>query len=389
MWRAPSILPSPLNQYKQTSMPLRGLNRPLRLTPHMQETLTSQSADAASAPASIGDDPHPQAAEPQITERSAAIFGFLARVGVTAADDLMRLRLQNPDLVQLPDSPVVPQSGVLGMTDAATGTSGTATNGEPKGGAAPPARPQQPGTLVRAFSLDLLDEDAGIESRELHPETVDAYAQLWASHADFPSLLVYHDGVRHYLADGSHRKAGARKVGLTHVPALVRDGTRLEALEASLKSNHTNAERRTDADKRYAADKAIKEFSDRSDRTIAKMCGVSPNFVGKRREILAEASTAHEDSSTNPAQNTRVGHDRKRRKMPTRKAVAQANSAEQPATATQRSTQASQQSIPHLTDQAKALLAAVRQFKNLKPKQVKRLKTTLAPTLANLVKALK
>ena len=248
--------------------------------------------------------------------------------------------------------------------------------------------PPAPGNLVLEFSLDLLDDKAGTESRELHPQTVDDYAEHWQSGGTFPPILVYQDGDRYFLVDGFHRKAGARKAGLSRIPALVRVGNQLEALEASLMSNHTNGERRSVEDKCYAVDKTLKVFPDRSDRRIATMLAVSPTFVGKRRELMPKASTVHVDSSAEPAQKTRVGRDGKRRKMPGPKGCAQAKSTQKPQAEGQSPDETWKQNLRQLKDQAKALIPGVRQFRKLHPDQSKPLKDELEPLLGKLARLL-
>lgn len=245
-----------------------------------------------------------------------------------------------------------------------------------------------PEKLVPDFSLDLLDEKAGTESRELNQEKVDEYEQHWKSGGTFPAIIVYHNGDRHFLADGFHRKAGARKAGLTHVPAMVRVGDRLAALEASLKSNHAHGLPRSVADKCYAVDKALKEFPDHSDRMLAEMCGVSPNFVGKHRELMAEPSTAHEDSSAKPAAKTRVGRDGRRRKLPGTKVGAQSKSTQKAPTGSQSSAETWKQHLCRLKQQVKALTSEVRKLHKLYPDQSKPLKDALEPLLRKLARLL-
>jgi hypothetical protein len=169
----------------------------------------------------------------------------------------------------------------------------------------------------------------------------------------------------------------------------VRVGNRLEALEASLKSNHAHGLRRSAADKCYAVDKALKEFPDRSDRMVAEMCGVSPTFVGKRRELVPEPSTVHEDSSAKPAAKTRVGRDGKRRKLPGPKGGAQAKSAQKAPTGSQSPAETWKQCLLQVKRQAKALIGEVRQFHKLHPDELKRLKPVLEPLLGSLAKVLK
>jgi hypothetical protein len=320
---------------------------------------------------------------------------FLARLASRPEDQLAEqstdadagAQADAAGLVEASDSPEVEHTN-LGGQDVRTGDAGergTAENKEPTSSTDATPCPEK---LVPDFSLDLLDENAGTESRELHPQTVDDYAEHWKSGGTFSPILVYQDGDRHFLADGFHRKAGARKAGRTHVPALVRVGNRLEALEASLGSNHTNGERRSVEDKCYAVDKALKEFPDHADRRLADMCGVSPTFVSKRRELMPEPSTVHVDSSAKPTQKTRVGRDGRHRKVPGPKGGAQGKSTQKPQAKGQTPAETWNQHLCRLKQQVKALTSEVRKLHKLYPDQSKPLKDVLEPFLGKLARLL-
>lgn len=171
---------------------------------------------------------------------------------------------------------------------------------------------------ARTIDLDQIDTNSGTESRSLHEDVVDEYADAWKAGAQFPPVDLFWDGSRFHIGDGSHRIAGARKAGRKQIPALVYEGTRRDALLHSLAANQEHGLRRSPADKRYAVAKALAELKDFSDREIAKLIGVSHPFVGScRRESTGNVSSSAE---------TRVGADGKRRKMP-RKAPAKSKPA--------------------------------------------------------------
>lgn len=171
---------------------------------------------------------------------------------------------------------------------------------------APEAEPTASG--VRMIDLDQIDTHSGTESRPLHDPVVDEYAAAWKAGANFPPVDLFWDGNRFHVGDGSHRIAGARKAGRKHIPALVREGTRRDALLHSLAANQRHGLRRSPADKRYAVGKALAELKDYSDRQIAKLIGVSHTFVAHCRR----KATGHVASSA----PTRLGADNKRRRMP-------------------------------------------------------------------------
>jgi len=173
-------------------------------------------------------------------------------------------------------------------------------------------------SILKRIALDQIDLKAGTESRQLNQEVVEEYTEAWKHKAKFPRIQVCHEGKEggmYYLAEGSHRVVSAKKAGLTMIDAEVFPGGRLEALEKSLGSNQTHGHRRTAADKEYAVKKALVEFSDRSDRMIATMCGVSATFVGKCRKAGEQATTVHVDSSEEGKPKKRRGRDGKERKV--------------------------------------------------------------------------
>ena len=158
------------------------------------------------------------------------------------------------------------------------------------------------------IDLDQIDTNSGTESRPLHDDTVDEYADLWKAGANFEPVDVFREGSRFHVGDGFHRIAGARKAGKKQIQGRVFEGTRRAALLHSLAANQQHGLRRSPTDKRYAVGKALAELKEFSDRQIAKLIGVSHTFVAScRRE-----STGNVASST----ETRVGADGKRRKVP-------------------------------------------------------------------------
>jgi hypothetical protein len=101
----------------------------------------------------------------------------------------------------------------------------------------------------------------------------------------FPPIVLFTDGSRHWLADGFHRVLAARDAGLSEFPADVRPGTERDALLFSIACNGTHGLPRTNADKRKAVTLLLAdaEWSQWSDREIARRCQVSPEIVHKVR----------------------------------------------------------------------------------------------------------
>lgn len=142
---------------------------------------------------------------------------------------------------------------------------------------------------MERLNLSLIRTDGGTQTRaELSQEAIADYAEALTDGADFPAIVVFHDGEAHWLADGFHRIAAATKIDLLDFPAIIKQGTRRDAVLYSLSANATHGLRRTNADKRRAAETLLadEEWGRWSDREIARRCGVDHKFVGTVRSSL-------------------------------------------------------------------------------------------------------
>lgn len=145
------------------------------------------------------------------------------------------------------------------------------------------------------LSLDRVRIDGGTQPREaINESVVDDYAEDFIRAVKFPPLVVFFDGVVHWLADGFHRYHGARKAAMTEIECDVRQGTRRDAIKFSLSANSLHGLRRTNGDKHRAVSIALgdTEWRQLSDREVADLCGVSHPFVGRiRAEVAPRPST--------------------------------------------------------------------------------------------------
>lgn len=180
-------------------------------------------------------------------------------------------------------------------------------------GTDPAQKPPEPQPSVE-IAFEDIDVDAGTLSRPVQEEVAEEYAELMKGGTAFPSVDVYEEGGRYFLADGFHRLIAALKAGKQTITANVHQGGRLDALKAALGANETHGLRRSIEDKRFAVGKALTEFSDLSDRAIAELCHVSPTSVGERRKLLPP--TVHVDSSPDAEPEKRRGRDGKTRRKP-------------------------------------------------------------------------
>lgn len=140
------------------------------------------------------------------------------------------------------------------------------------------------------LAIEFITIDGGTQSRAcLNDSTVDEYAEAMDDGAEFPPILVFYDGEKHWLADGFHRVAAAKKLEWGEIAATIRSGTRRDAVLYSVGANVTHGLRRTNRDKRRSVLTLLgdEEWSCWSDREIARRCGVSTPFASKLRSELS------------------------------------------------------------------------------------------------------
>ena len=123
----------------------------------------------------------------------------------------------------------------------------------------------------------------------LTPNVINEYAEEMSGGAIFPPVIVFHEGDTYWLADGFHRVAAAEQAGLDGVNCEIREGTVRDAMLYSVGTNATHGLRRTNQDKRRAIETLIEDpdWSQWSDREIARKAAVSHDFVSRLRRSLA------------------------------------------------------------------------------------------------------
>lgn len=189
------------------------------------------------------------------------------------------------------------------------------------------------GSEMKLLQLTDIDTHSGTQIRATIDEaTVAEYAAAWTDGAQFPPVVVFHDGHNFILADGFHRVLAAARNGFKDVEAEVHKGTRSDALKYALGANAAHGLKRTNADKRRSVELALGEWPQLSDRQIAEICAVSNNFVSERRGQLSS-----DDSCETPT--ARTGKDGKTRKLPKKREEAPEES--EPET--------QEESTPHIT----------------------------------------
>jgi hypothetical protein len=115
----------------------------------------------------------------------------------------------------------------------------------------------------------------------------------------WPPILVRRDD--RSVVDGQHRVAAARRLGLGTLEVTWFDGSAEDAFVEFVRRNVGHGLPLGLADRRSAAGRILRSHPERSDRSIASVCGVSPKTVARLRGGLAATACDH------PAR--RVGRD--------------------------------------------------------------------------------
>jgi hypothetical protein len=169
----------------------------------------------------------------------------------------------------------------------------------------------------KRIAIEDIHRDMLLQPRaELHKDWIEDYAMDMVAGAKFPPVVVFFDGLRHWLADGFHRMYAAEACGMKSLLADVRDGKRRDALLFSLSVNSEHGHRRTNEDKQRAVDimLADREWSKMSDNKIAEQCSVGQPMVSRRRKAMAsysenkmETRTVTRDGTTYEMDTSNIG----------------------------------------------------------------------------------
>lgn len=202
---------------------------------------------------------------------------------------------------------------------------------------------------VTRLAIETIRRDGGTQPRAgLDQAVVEEYAEVIREGGALPPVEVVYDGTDYWLWDGYHRLAAAEQEGETEYDCFVTPGTRRDAVLKSVGANADHGLRRTDDDKRRAVEVLLAdpEWSQWSDREIARQCKVSHPFVAKIRSKRAE-STGNGFQLRGKKAQKRIGRDGKARDVSNIQAANQRRAEERQA-----------QDEPGKTAQANAKLAA-------------------------------
>jgi hypothetical protein len=140
------------------------------------------------------------------------------------------------------------------------------------------------------IKLGYIAADPDLQPRTgMNLETIEDYPGDMRRGDKFPPVVVFFDSKGSYwLADGFHRYRAALFINAKTILCEVRRGGKREALLYSVGCNAAHGQRRSNDDKRLPVTKLLKdkEWSNWSDREIARRCHVDHKSVAKLRDVL-------------------------------------------------------------------------------------------------------
>lgn len=142
--------------------------------------------------------------------------------------------------------------------------------------------------MIKTMNLGALVLDQKLQSRvEIDETAVSDYAEAIEAGDEFPPVLVYFDGIHHYLTDGYHRHHAHKRAGKAGIKVEIVNGTFRDAIFHATSVNSKHGMRRSHADKRKAVMTLLEDFEweGMSSTQIANHCGVSVAFVSNLRNV--------------------------------------------------------------------------------------------------------
>jgi hypothetical protein len=127
------------------------------------------------------------------------------------------------------------------------------------------------------------------------------YAEADMRGEKFPPIVVFgRFGGKCYVADGFHRVKARIRNSRTTIKALLRDGSRRDAILYAAGCNQHHGVRRTSQDKQRAVITLLKDsaWSKWADTEIAKVAGVDHNMVGRYRRMFTDSAASPQEVRT-------------------------------------------------------------------------------------------
>ncbi len=157
---------------------------------------------------------------------------------------------------------------------------------------------------TKPVALNEIRIDGQTQARcAINQEVVSSYAVLMEDHVTLPPVVLFFDGAAYWLADGFHRFFATKTNGKPSIIADIHKGTQRDAVLYSLNANVPHGLTLTNEDKRKAVlvMLADPEWSELTDRAIARHCGCSHMTVGRLRNPEPDEKPAKSGTSATAA----------------------------------------------------------------------------------------
>jgi len=135
---------------------------------------------------------------------------------------------------------------------------------------------------TKNIKLSDITVDNDIQPRiSLNQHVVKDYTERIKAGDTFPPVVVIDDGKKKWLSDGFHRHRANKDLRRATIEAIVRKGTKRDAILEAIKANAYHGLRFSNADKRKVVERLLKdaEWKKLSNRRLAEMSGTSEYLV--------------------------------------------------------------------------------------------------------------
>lgn len=142
---------------------------------------------------------------------------------------------------------------------------------------------------LQSIKLSEIKLNKQTQSRtSINKDVVNDYCDLMLSDVQFPAITLFFDGIDYYLVDGYHRYFASKKAGVKEMSSRVMNGSLRDAILYAVGVNSDHGLQRSQDDKRKAVMTLLDdlEWSEWSDKAIARHCSVSAMTVGRVRKSL-------------------------------------------------------------------------------------------------------
>ena len=164
---------------------------------------------------------------------------------------------------------------------------------------------------IQRVRLQKIRLDGGTQPRkEIDEPLVQHYTEVLLEGKDkFPPIELWFDGKSYWPSDGFHRFHAHKRAGFLDIEAVINQGTKRDAFKACLKANSKHGKPRTPEERRYVVQMALEdiEFSNESDHTIAELCDVSVQTVGRVKKMLGLENTTRVDKNGRRMNTANIG----------------------------------------------------------------------------------